>query len=351
MPWLSENYEKAILGGSVLTGLAFCYLGWSSLSDVDEDFSAGLAGSGSNATSVSGADLIPKTLQSLQLTREWPRGTDMENRPVDLFTGVPLFLKSDAPEKPIDLTKDAPVHPPIPNTWWLEKRLDPGFAHAPSMDPDGDGFSNLEEFHADSDPQNIHSHPPLHRKLTYVKDISMAWVLRPSFGDNGSFPFVYEDSQRRQNRVPASEPIREGDVFFKSGIQQNRFKLLGSIVRKEVNPRTNEEREVTWVKIEDQKPNKRGNTYEFPAPLSPAQVNNHLQYDRTAVFTLDAVGRSGEEFQVEENTRFALPHDAKEKQYVLKSVTPEKIVIEYKKSGLPVEVIEILKGAMPIQAP
>jgi hypothetical protein len=347
MSWISENYEKTLVGGAIAVALGLGYLGWAGMQSVDEDFSAGLKGAGSSDTAVQRADLIPKAEQSLGLKREWTQGRDPQDRPVDLFTGVPLFIKSTAPDKAIDLLKDLPVHPPIPNTWWLESRLDPGFANAPELDPDSDGFTNLQEFEAKTDPQNMHDHPPLIQKLRYVKDESLAWVLRPSYGQDGAFPFAYLDNRRGENRITAAEPVQQGELFFRKGVQKNRFKLLSSEVRKEINKKMNIEMETTWVKVEDQHPHKKGKVYEFPAPLGEDRQNDFRQFDRTAVFKLEAIGQEAKEFKVEEFTRFALPADAKDKSYLLKSVSPDKVVIEFKDPEGALRTVEINKGAMP----
>ena len=113
MSWFSKNYEKAALGGAVVVALGLAYLGWSKFGGVDEDFGAGLKGAGNNNTAVAGADLIPKALQSMKLDRTVTQALDGE-RPVDLFTGIALFIKSSEPEKPVDPIKDAPIHPPDP---------------------------------------------------------------------------------------------------------------------------------------------------------------------------------------------------------------------------------------------
>jgi hypothetical protein len=351
MSWISKNYEKALVGGAIAVALGLAYLGWSGMRSVDEDFSAGLRGSGSNVTDVKGSDMIPKAEQSLGLKRDWSQGGDPQDRPVDLFTGVPLFIKSSAPDKPVDLLKDPPVHPPIPNTWWLESRLDPGFSDAPELDPDSDGFTNLEEFEAKTDPQNPHDHPSLIGKLRYVKDESLTWALRPGPNQNGAFPFSYVDSRKGVNRISAADPVKVDELFFRKEVQQNRFKLLGFEVRKEMNERMNIEMEITWIKVEDQQPNKKGKVYEFPAPLGEDRAIDFYQYDRTAVFALEAIGQAGVEFKVEENTRFALPHDAKEKSYLLKSVAPDKVVIEFKDSQGAPRTVEINKGAMTTNNP
>lgn len=350
MSWFSKNYEKAALGGAAVVAIGLAYLGWSKFGAVDEAFGIGLKGAGNNNTAVIGAEKIPMAAQSLQIDRTWKQALDGE-RPVDLFTGIALFVKSSEPEKPVDLLKDAPVHPPIDNLWWIVNRLDPGFADSPGRDPDGDGFSNLEEFQAKTDPNDSESFPSLIAKLMYLKDESLGWVIRPGYGSEGKFPFTYEDAKGRKNRVKAGEMAAPGDLFFATEPMKGRFKLLGHEVRKELNKRINVEQEVTIVRIEDQRPNKTGVVYEIPSPLSEDRRNEHLKFDRTAVLSLEALGLAGKEIKVEENTAFALPPGAPKKDYLLKTVTPDSISVEYTDPSGGRRTVEIRKGSLPDVTP
>ena len=346
MSWFSKHYEKVALGSAVAVALGLAYFGWSKLNSVEEDFAASLKGVGNNKTAVDGADQVPKARQSLTLDRTWSQAADGE-RPVDLFTGIPLFISSNDPQKAIDLRKDAPLHPPIPNSWWLENRIDPGFADSPGQDPDADGFSNLEEFTAKTDPNNKNSIPPLIAKLMFVKDESLAWAIRPGYGSDGKFPFTYEDSKAGKNKVSATEMVAPGGLFFAKPPMENRFKLLNSETRKELNKKINIEMEITIVRIEDQRPNKKGTVYELPSPLPEDRKADHIQYDRTAVLSLEALGMEGREFKVEENMTFALPPENPNKNYLLKKVSPEAILIEHPATDGSRKSIEIKKGQLP----
>ncbi|GAA5125861.1 hypothetical protein JIN84_14755 [Luteolibacter yonseiensis] len=347
MSWFSQNYEKAALGGAVAVALGLSYLGWSKLGGVEEEFGSELKGTGATSAAVKDADLIPKAKSSMQLDRTVGQGLAAGERPVDLFTGIPLFIASANPEVAIDPTNDQPIHPPIPNTWWIENRLDPGFADSPNRDPDQDGFSNKEEYEAKTDPNNAKSVPSLIAKLKYSRDESLKWVLRPTYGDNGSFPFNFFDSKGGVNKTGAADMIPPGGLFFTKGVMLNRFKLLGSEIRREMNPKTNVEMEITYVRIEDQRPNKKGTVYEYPAPLSEERMNEHAKYDRTAILSLEAVGYAGKEFKVEENTTFALPPDGPKKDYLAKVVTPESVTIEYTNAAGEKKSVQISKGGMP----
>ncbi|MGD7651724.1 MAG: Amuc_1099 family pilus-like system protein [Verrucomicrobiales bacterium] len=346
MSWLAQNYEKAALGGAVLVAAGVAFLGLSKNSGVDDDFAEALKGGGNNKTEVPSAGEIPKALQSLKLTRAW-NAEVVGDRKVDLFTGLPLFVPRDNPENPIDLPMDPPVHPPIPNTWWLKYRLDPGFADSPHRDADGDGFSNIEEFEAKTDPSSSSSVPELLAKLMYVKDESLMWSLRPSHGSEGKFPFKYEDDKGAKNKVGFSDMVGPGDTFFAKEPMKDRFKFIGSEVRKEMDTRANYERKVTYVQIEDQRANKKGKIYEFPAPLSDLRRSDFLQYDRTAVLSLQALGMGSSEFKVEELTEFTLPPETGKKKYKLVEVTPQSVKVEYLKEDGSTNTVVIPKGGTP----
>ena len=101
------------------------------------------------------------------------------------------------------------------------------------------------------------------------------------------------------------------------------------------------------VTIEDQRPNKKGVKYELPAPISEGRKNEFVKYDRTAILSLEALGLSGQEFKVEENTEFALPPGADKKDYKVTKVTPESVVVEYTDSAGAKKTVEIAKGGFP----
>jgi hypothetical protein len=348
MSWFSTNYEKAALGGAAVIALGFVYLGYSKFSSVSNDFSAELKGDGPGNAAVKDAEKIPGAVASMKLERVLVQGID-GNRPVDLFTGIPLFVSSSDPDTAKDLSGEGdPVHPPIDNIWWIVNRLDPGFADSPSRDPDGDGFSNLEEFLGKTDPNDAKEFPPLIAKLKYVGDDSLAWVVRPGFpSDKGELSFNYLDSQKRENKTGAANQIAPGGLFFEAGVMKNRFKLLGSEKRMEKSERTNAEMEVTIVRIEDQQENKKGTIYEFPAPLSRQRAADFTKYDRNAIFSLQALGQEDKEFKVPENMTFGLPSDSAAKDYKVTEVTVESVTVEYTDADGETKSVTITKGSTP----
>ena len=345
MSWFSKNYEKAALGGAILAALGLAFLGYEHFTATEAEFATSVKGSGNSITAVAGADLIPKAIASFQADRSWKQADD-GGRPVDLFTGIPLFVSSTAPDKALDLVKGATVHEPIPNLWWIENRLDPGFGDSPARDPDGDGFSNLEEFIGKTDPNDAAKYPPLIAKLKYVRDESLTWVVMPSYEAAGSFPFKYIDNKKQENKTGA-EAIPPGGLFFAKGPMAQRFKLIGHEVRRVMNKRINSEVDETIVRIEDQRPNKLGTVYEIVAPLNDQRANEYAHYDRTAILSLEAIGKKGMEFKVEENTTFSVPSGGTQKDYKILSVSPDAIEVEYSDLSGAKKTTKISKGGLP----
>jgi hypothetical protein len=350
MSWFAKNYEKAAIGGAAVVALGLAYAGWSKIGAVETDFSATTKGVGKNDPAVAGADLIPKAIASMGLDRTVKQAM-ADDRAVDTFTGIPLFVSRDNSTEGLDLIDGEKVHDEIPNTWWLEHKIDLGFADSPERDEDEDGFSNLEEFKGNTNPSDSKSHPSLIAKLKLVEVEEFKWFIRPGFeAGGGAYTFSYGDSLGKTNKVKGATPVAPGGMFFESEPMKDRFKFLGIEVRNELNERLNEKMDVTYHRIEDQRPNKKGTIYEIPN-FPEQDAPRHAKTDFTAVFSLEALGLAGQDFKVEENTPFALPQDAKEKNYLLKSVTPEKVEVEYTAPDGTKQTVEIPKGSMPKIAP
>ncbi len=350
-PWLSKNYEKASIGGAIVAALGLAFFGWSKVSSVQEEFNTPTKGDGKNDPAVAGAPLVAKAVSSLARKLSWPQG-ETEGRPVDLFTGIPLFIHRDAPETAIDLLKGAMIHPPIPNTWWIKYRLDPGLGDSPALDPDGDGFNNLEEFNGSTDPTDEKSHPALIDKLKYETDESIQWALRPGYPEAGNCPFTYRDTKGGKNKTVAGQTVKPGETFFTTGeFAKNRFKFIELETRKEMNKAINLEQEITFAKVEDLKPNKIGTKYEIKVAYPDGDVDKWAKFDRSAVLSLEAAGNEGKRATIEENTKFGLPLDSAKKDYLLKKVTPDNIEVEYTDPKGEKTTVNIKKGAFPSKAP
>lgn len=353
-----KNIEKILLGVAVVAAGGFAYLGMSKSSAVEEDFSSNPSGKHGTETEIKEVMLVTEAISSRTSDRTLDVGTipsdklEGGQREVNLFTGVPLFANRNDPNNPVDLPTSEDVHPPIPNPWWIKYNVSPKFADSLQRDDDEDGFSNIEEFEADTDPGNSKSHPPLVAKLSYMKDESEPWRVEFGFESGGAWvPRLRTGDLPAEpgpkNRVAFDKGLNPGEMFFAEEPMMGRFKFIEIEERTEKNERIGINQTLRYAIFEDQKPNKLGLRYEVPNRLPNAQRGDYQQFDRTAVLDLQALGMSGQEFKVEERTKFALPPSAEEKTYLLKEVTPESIVVEWQDEEGKTQSVTILKGGLP----
>jgi hypothetical protein len=162
---------------------------------------------------------------------------------------------------------------------------------------------------------------------------------KPCLDRQPAFCFIFLADPAKRRQIVENEQVHSGKRGLKGFLPLGRGE-----VRKEISKSTNAEMEVTIVRVEDQRPNKKGLVYEMPSPLPDERKNEHLQYDRTAILSLEAIGERGKEVKVEERTSFALPFNAPKKQYFLKKVSPTSIIVEYSDDQGALKTLEIPKG-------
>ncbi|MCW1886142.1 hypothetical protein OKA04_15500 [Luteolibacter flavescens] len=348
MSQLPKNLEKILLGVGGVTALACVGLGVMKTSAVDADFVRSVPSSGKEEIEVPEAPEAAKAVSSLTSNREIIK-QEHDGSQVDTFVGIALFADKNDLNRSVDPRKGTPVHEGIPNSWWLDNGANMTFANSPDRDDDGDGFTNREEFLAKTHPVDATKYPPLVTKLAYVKDESTMWYVQFGLESGGKWAprFVAltpDKSKKLQNRVSAAEMLAVGDTFFKEGDFANRFKFVGIEEREVKSERTGLAQNVKIGIFEELKANKAGDKYESQAGLPDAELESKAYYDRIAVLDLRAIGYGGKEFKVEERTKFALPPDAPEKNYLLKKVTPTGIEVEYTDASGATQTREIPKG-------
>jgi hypothetical protein len=122
-----------------------------------------------------------------------------------------------------------PIHPPIPNKWLLDNELDLLSATVLTDDPDGDGFTNLDEWQnvkgdgSDStDPQSKESRPAYTTKLFLKQFIKQPFLLR--FASYDGDPNQPDSLSFQINAITAGKPSQ----FLKMGdeIAGTKFKIV-----------------------------------------------------------------------------------------------------------------------------
>lgn len=336
MSWIKENYHIAALGGGLLVLAGLGYTSYAAKQEVKEGFATSAAGRG-KVTTVEGGETLSALVKSLTEVNGLAAQVTPTNRPVNLFTSVDLFTQNGDVDSLKDLlTMKGSVHPPIPNKWWVDHMIDPSWSDSPQRDQDGDGFTNLEEFEAKTDPNDPKEYGDLLTKLRVAEVKTTVWRLEFNsvIGKGFQFNLLFKEpgGPVQNNRMGATDAISAGDLFFKDGVGKERFKLLKVEPRKMKTPTG--EKDVNFAFIEDQLENKKGDVYELQFGMRQKELLQATRYDHTVVFYLDAIGEDGNKFEVVENGTFAVPSSGAEKSYKLLEVKlnaenePESVIVE-----------------------
>lgn len=126
-------------------------------------------------------------LKAAVAARNFPKWATSESAGKDrgFLVSTPLVFKGTAGQgEVLDLDKEQPMlRPPIPNSWLTKHRLESNYANVGQLDPDGDKFTNDEEFlwgeklGEEFDPNNSTSHPPYYYKLVFDRLVNDPYVV------------------------------------------------------------------------------------------------------------------------------------------------------------------------------
>jgi hypothetical protein len=118
---------------------------------------------------------VKLALDNLAKEADWHSPVSKDGKPVPLLKSIIVVQKNG---EPFDLYNPEPkLRPPMTNEYLVKHGLDFLVPNVGDLDPDGDGFSNLEEFNSKTNPQNNSSHPPLTDHLYLVERTQDDYVL------------------------------------------------------------------------------------------------------------------------------------------------------------------------------
>ncbi|HWL54228.1 MAG TPA: Amuc_1099 family pilus-like system protein [Chthoniobacteraceae bacterium] len=133
------------------------------------------------------------------------------------------------------------IHPPVPNEWLLEHNLDLLDSNILNEDPDGDGFTVLDEFNAKTDPQDKASRPPYWTKLRLKQALLRRFRLKFA---------AYVDDSFQINTLDLRQPSQ----FLKLGetIGGTKFKLLSFEKKTVTNENTGSEQDISELTVQNE---------------------------------------------------------------------------------------------------
>lgn len=296
MNWIRANYDRvAVLAASVFLILCAFFI-WRATAGFSESFAA--IGGGPRKPAVP-TDKQLELQAAAQKLAQPPRWT---------FSGRSgLFV----PEKhfigpaglPVTL-QNTEVHPPVPNDWLEQNSLPIADADVLEQDPDGDGFTNLEEWKGHTDPNDKATHPAFIAKLKLK-----AFNREP-------FRLVFASRSGDTFTINTTD-LKEPTQFLKIGetISGTHFKLVKFIEKHQINPATSGDMDVSELTVENTENKERLNLVKEKTMTSPESVGTFVYlWGERRELTIKA----GEEFSLPPQTEI---------KYKLVDVQPDKAVI------------------------
>jgi hypothetical protein len=312
MDWIKANYDRLILIASALFAAAISILvilGNTGLADAFSD-----RNSPKPPDNTIPAPPVEPLAGALQLLASPPVWRAHEG---SLLVSRPYIERDGSLIDP--MAGDEKLHPPVPNAWLIRFNLDYADPNILSSDPDGDGFTVLEEWKAETDPTDPTSNPPFWTKLKlqeYIPDpIRIRFTSTPDGGRTFSLNLLSPDQQGRLRPFGPTQFLALGDTIEVSGASYE----LVSYEPKSVEDR-GIEKDISELVIKD---TKTGETITLirdvvvDSPSSTGKIRNLLD---------------NEVIEVKKGATFAITQDA-DTEYKLVDITEENALIQNLKSG------------------
>src|SRR4051812_18357518 len=168
MDWIRTNYDRfAVLFCALILFLCAFFI-WRNTSEFPDHWAAlQTAPPPRKAGPLPNATALQDAAQALRQPSQWTFGGRS-----GLFVPEKHFIGANGLPATLQTTE---VHPPVPNEWWEEFNLPVADADVLTQDPDGDGFSNLDEWQSHTNPTDKNSHP------VYLTKLKMKSFARESF--------------------------------------------------------------------------------------------------------------------------------------------------------------------------
>lgn len=213
MEWLKKNYDRVILllAALITGGLAISFI-----------VKAVNFGENFLITAVTPKNELPENPQvdvgiatdTLALISLWAPPTLPDEKQPSLFVSVPIVEKDGEIFNMFEEGKL--LREPVSNKWLIGNALEFLRADVLELDPDGDFFSNLQEWEAKTEPDDEKDHPSFLKKLVLLQRTQEDYII--------SFVADNDPSFQIQRITPNPQTVfkKAGETFF-----DDRFKLEG----------------------------------------------------------------------------------------------------------------------------
>jgi len=307
MDWIKAHYDRVtLIAAGIFLLISAIWIWWSAI-QFGNRLVAQQAPPPKAASPPAVAVELDHAAQELEHPAQWKaRGRS------GLFVPERHFIGTNGLPATLQNTQ---VHPPVPNEWFEQYALAIEDADALDQDPDGDGFTNLDEWQGRTNPTDKDSHPDYLTKLHLVSATEEPFRYMFSSWVGGTFAI---------NAIDQSEPtqfLKIGDVI--RGTDFKIVKFTEKHDRNQYGTRT----DVSELVLEHRESKEQVILVKEKVATSPQSV---------ATFVYSWGGRN--EFEVRKDQEFSLkPVEAI--KYKLVDVQPAKaVVVNTEKPNEPIEI-------------
>jgi hypothetical protein len=192
----------------------------------------------------------------------------------------------------------------LPNEWELQYGFNPNDAKDAMLDTDGDGFTNLEEYEAKTDPRDPKSHPD------YLDFVSVRGTLKQTFlpfyfkqanpmpGNTFRLTFQRLDAKSKYDSTltaKVGEPVKSQDGKYDSGYVAKNYSIKEMEVPAYKGSKMMKKAKVGFVDVERTKDGKKLTLREGVAKI-PVETQLDITYDREGGKTFTIF--TGAEFEI-----------------------------------------------------
>ena len=307
LDWIKAHYDRvALIAAAIFLFISAIWIWWSAI-QFGNRLIPQQAPPQKAASPPAVAVELDRAAKELEQPAQWKYSTRS-----GLFVPERHFIGANGLPATLQNTQ---VHPPVPNDWFEQFALPIEKGDVLDQDPDGDGFTNLDEWQGGTDPTEKNSHPDYLTKLHLVSAAEEPFGYMFSSWVGGTFQI---------NAVDQSEPtqfLKKGDVI--RGTDFKVVKFTEKHDRNQYGTRT----DVSELLLEHRESKAQVTLVKEKVATSPQSV---------ATFVYTWGGRN--EFEVRKDQEFSLkPVEAI--KYKLVDVQSDKaVIVNTETPNAPIEI-------------
>ena len=199
LDWIKAHYDRvALIAAAIFLFISAIWIWWSAI-QFGNRLIPQQAPSQKAASPPAVAVELDRAAKELEQPAQWKYSTRS-----GLFVPERHFIGANGLPATLQNTQ---VHPPVPNDWFEQFALPIEKGDVLDQDPDGDGFTNLDEWQGGTDPTEKNSHPDYLTKLHLVSAAEEPFGYMFSSWVGGTFQINAVDQSE------ATQFLKKGDVI------------------------------------------------------------------------------------------------------------------------------------------